>query len=298
VGELLGMSRAVSWKPDGQWLIVGLGGRVGRKKITSGRKKKRKNKNNNKKSKKGRQEEEEQNYDGHFMIFEVKQELYESSFSNYEMLTPYLDKPQSLYGDRPNNWICDVKFSPSKCRCWCWARFLSVFSVVDVLSRSSRSSRSSRPSRPSRPSRFFFADGEFVAFCAHDGRVYLYSTTNMTSKISGKSSRGMSGPESKKLECLAIYGSGSSAVTHIDWAQSVRNPRVFYIQTNDLSYEILRYEFNYDEYNGQENKVPINAKKKKAIKKKNVTHLSDVSLTLVVVVVVVVCSALFLFFAI
>jgi hypothetical protein len=44
--------------------------------------------------------------------------------------------------------------------------------------------------------------------------------------------------------------------------------------------------------------VPINAKKKKAIKKKNVTHLSDVSLTLVVVVVVVVCSALFLFFAI
>jgi hypothetical protein len=110
----------------------------------------------------------------------------------------------------------------------------------------------------------------------------------MTSKISGKSSRGMSGPESKKLECLAIYGSGSSAVTHIDWAQSVRNPRVFYIQTNDLSYEILRYEFNYDEYNGQEIKVPINAKKKKAIKKKNVTHLSDVSLTLVVVVVVVV----------
>ena len=130
VGELLGMSRAVSWKPDGQWLIVGLGGRVGRKNITSGRKKKRKNKNN-KKSKKGRQEEEEQNYDGHFMIFEVKQELYESSFSNYEMLTPYLDKPQSLHGDRPNNWICDVKFSPSKCRCWCVARFLSVLSVVD-----------------------------------------------------------------------------------------------------------------------------------------------------------------------
>ena len=104
----------------------------------------------------------------------------------------------------------------------------------------------------------------------------------------------MSDPESKKLECLAIYGSGSSAVTHIDWAQHPRNPRIFYIQTNDLSYEILRYEFNYAEYDRQKDKMPINASKK-AIKKKNVTHLSDVSLNLMVVVVVVFVCVVFVF---
>jgi WD40 repeat protein len=115
VGELKGMSRAVAWKPDGQWLIVGLGGRVGRRTIKSGHKKKKKDKSDKKSRKSGKSSNEDpENYDGHFMIFEVKQSIYESGYVNYESLTPYLERPQELSGRLPNNWISDVKFSPSK----------------------------------------------------------------------------------------------------------------------------------------------------------------------------------------
>jgi len=224
VGELRNMARAVAWKPDGQWLVVGLGGRAGRRAIRS-RKKRSRNKKG-KKGKKGRgggsdgnndDPEEEEDFEGHFMIFEVKQDIFESNNQDYDVLTPYMDKPQSLDGGKKgregndNNWISDIKFSPN---------------------------------------------GEIVAFSAHDGQVYIYSTQNMKSSTGGKGRRGRggSGGDAKEpLVCLAYCSKSSSAVTHLDFAQDSKSPGKFYIQTNDLSYEIMRYEINIDKIRNRTN---------------------------------------------
>lgn len=39
---------------------------------------------------------EDEDYEGHFMIFEVKQDMFDSGHKDYEVLTPYMDKPHKL----------------------------------------------------------------------------------------------------------------------------------------------------------------------------------------------------------
>ena len=99
VGELVGMARACAWKPGGQRIVVGLGGRVGNRAIRS-KKKKRKKKSKDssggrsspkKKNKRGGSsgsssgggqddDDEEPDYEGHFMIFEIKQDMFDSGY--------------------------------------------------------------------------------------------------------------------------------------------------------------------------------------------------------------------------
>jgi WD40 repeat protein len=115
---------------------------------------------------------------------------------------------------------------------------------------------------------FFFVDGEFVAFSAHDSHVYIYSTSNMKSSMAG-SKRGSNSGDRDALDCVAVCHKSSSPVTHLDWSQDIRNPNKLYIQTNDLSYEILRYELDVDN-------IRKRKKNSKPIKAQQITRRQDV----------------------
>jgi len=92
------MSRAIAWF-DGNVLIAGLGGRVGRKVITGKRKKRRK------KGKK--KKEEDADHSGEVDIFDLKNnknKIIEANSSSYKFDAKHL----------PRDWISDVKVNESK----------------------------------------------------------------------------------------------------------------------------------------------------------------------------------------
>jgi microtubule-associated protein-like 6 len=194
VGDLKTMGRAVAWHSSGSWLVVGLGGRLGRRNITSRRKKKR-----------------GKDFDGSFMIFDtskINSEIQRSAAGDYLDLktrrttrTTHLPHPSK---GNDNLWISDVKFTP---------------------------------------------DDSYVAFATHAQRVFIYDSRPLRT-----------GDGKKELECMWQCNKSSSAVTHIDW--SLRKDGGFYLQTNDLSYEILRYHVPSPESKSDESKSDSNGKKK------------------------------------
>ena len=97
------MARAVAWSPDGKTIIVGIGGRVGRRRVGT-----------------------KSEHDGELYLFngEVKLSRRSSGASDLPsgttviiddgFLKPSGPQPEHSLTPHPNSWICDIKFSPNK----------------------------------------------------------------------------------------------------------------------------------------------------------------------------------------
>ena len=195
LGDLKTMGRAVAWDHTGMWLVVGLGGRLGRRNIRSRRKRRKRRKGAKKTQAGGGNEgDEPEEYDGSFMIFNtstISSESQRSAAGDYVDLTPRHKNPTRLPHPSKGNdnlWISDVKFTHNN---------------------------------------------KYVAFATHAQRVFIYD-----SSVLGNGS-GLLDDTKPELQCMWQCTGSSSAITHLDW--SFHKDGGFFLQTNDLSYEILRY---------------------------------------------------------
>ena len=195
VGKLKTMSRAVAWDGNGSWLVVGLGGRLGKRNIRSRHRRSKGRKRRNKSPTRNGDDDGEEEFDGSFMIFNtssISSESQRSAAGDYVDLKPRRSGPTRLPHPRKGNdnlWISDVKFTN---------------------------------------------DNTYIAFATHAQRVFIYDSRPLQTGLLSDEAR-----NAPPLECVWQCCGSSSAITHLDW--SLASSGGYYLQTNDLSYEILRY---------------------------------------------------------